>query len=187
MSLAWTHVETRLGTFTVVAHDGHIVKIQLPGSQDHWRRAAARWFPDEVPMEADDPVLEAAGRQLQEYAEGRRRHFDLPCKPMGTPFQQDVWQAMRDIPFGETRSYADLAASVGKPGAARAVGQANANNPLPLVQPCHRVLKADGGLGGWMGQNADDTSLKAELLRLEAAPDGGLRPLGPDVRNGLTA
>ncbi len=185
MSLTWTTIDTRLGRFTVVAHDGHVVKVQLPGSPDDWQPQVARWFPDEAPVQADDPILEVARRQIEEYADGRRRHFDLPMKPMGTPFQQDVWAALSTIPYGETRSYADLAAMVGKPGAARAVGQANARNPIPLVQPCHRVLQADGSLGGWMGATADDTSLKRTLLNLEAGPADGLKPLGPDSAHGL--
>lgn len=178
MSLRWIDVETPLGTFTVVAHDGHIVKLQLPGSHADWRAEAARWFPDEAPAQMEDPVLEAARQQIQEYAEGHRQHFDLPLKPMGSPFQDAVWGALRAIPYGQTRSYGELAVAIGRPGAARAVGQANARNPLPLLQPCHRVLDADGGLGGWMGATADDTSLKAALLRLEQGPTDGLRPIG---------
>ncbi len=185
MSLTWTAVPTRLGTFTVVVHNGHVVKIQLPGSDDDWRPQVARWFPDEDAVQGEDPVLAVARHQIEEYADGRRRSFDLPMKPMGTPFQQDVWAALSTIPYGETRSYADLAAMVGKPGAARAVGQANARNPIPLVQPCHRILQADGSLGGWMGATADDASLKRALLDLEAGPADGLRPMGPSIAQGL--
>lgn len=182
MSVTWTDVATRLGTFTVVAHDGHVVRIRMPGSQDDWQEQARAWFPDEQPLEyPDDPVLGMARRQIEEYVAGHRRHFDLPLKPMGTPFQEAVWTELRGIPYGETRSYADLAAAIGRPGAARAVGQANARNPIPLVQACHRVLNADGGLGGWMGATADDTSLKRALLDLERGPADGLRPLRPDI------
>lgn len=185
MSLNWTTVDTRLGTFTVVAHDGAIVKIQLPGSDDDWQPQVARWFPDEVPAQVDDPVLDAAVHQIQEYADGRRVAFDLPTKQMGTDFQKAVWDALTRIPYGETRSYADLATAIGKPGAARAIGQANARNPLPIVQPCHRVLNADGGLGGWMGASADDTSLKRTLLDMEGPADG-LRRVGPSLSQGLS-
>lgn len=186
MSLAWTDVETRLGTFTVVAHDGHVVRIRLPDSQEDPLAGIQRWIPDEVPREdPSDPVLQVAAHQVQEYAQGRRRSFDLPLKPLGTPFQQDVWEELARIPYGETRSYADLAAAIGRPGAARAVGQANARNPLPIVQPCHRVLNADGALGGWMGGVADEGSLKAKLLAMEAGPSDGLRPVGPPVAAGL--
>ncbi len=177
MSLTWTTVDTRLGTFTVVAHDGVIVKIQLPGSDDDWRPQVARWFPDEVPAQVEDPILDAAVRQIQEYAQGQRHSFELPTKAMGTDFQQAVWHALTQIPYGETRSYADVAQALGKPGAARAVGQANARNPLPLVQPCHRVLSADGGLGGWMGSGTDN-GLKRTLLDMEG-PKDGLRPMRP--------
>lgn len=90
-------------------------------------------------------------RELREYFAGTRRDFSLPLRAEGTPFQREVWEALRRIPCGETRSYAELARELGRPGAARAVGQANGRNPLPIVVPCHRVLAADGGIGGYMG------------------------------------
>ena len=93
----------------------------------------------------------AAGVQLAAYFAGTLRDFDLPLMPQGTPFQLDVWEALRKIPYGTTTSYGALAADLGRPGASRAVGGANHNNPLPVVVPCHRVVGADGTLGGYAG------------------------------------
>lgn len=95
---------------------------------------------------------------------GRLRRFDLPLAPQGTPFQLRVWRALQDIPYGRTCSYAELAAAVGSPRACRAVGQANGRNPLMIVIPCHRVIAAGGGLGGYSG----GLDIKRFLLRLEA-------------------
>lgn len=109
------------------------------------------------------PLLEEAARQLQEYFSGIRRCFDLPLHPAGTPFQQRVWQALREIPYGETRSYKDIAQRVGVPQGFRAVGMANHKNPLLIVTPCHRVIAADGSLRGF----ACGLACKDFLLRFE--------------------
>jgi methylated-DNA-[protein]-cysteine S-methyltransferase len=115
--------------------------------------------------EGDDAVLGEARRQLGEYFSGTRRRFDLPLAPRGTTFQQQVWQSLRDVPYGETISYATLAARIGKPSAVRAVGAANGRNPLPIVVPCHRVIGADGSLTGFGG----GVPTKQFLLQLEGA------------------
>lgn len=90
-------------------------------------------------------------QQLSEYFAGRRTAFDLPLRPHGSAFQQAVWNALSTIPFGTTASYAELARAIGRPGAARAVGRANATNPIPVVVPCHRVVGARGALTGYAG------------------------------------
>jgi methylated-DNA-[protein]-cysteine S-methyltransferase len=113
----------------------------------------------------DHPVLLAATHQLAEYFAGTRHAFDLPLAPDGTPFQQAVWRALLDIPYGETRSYADVARSIGRPSATRAVGAANGRNPLAIVMPCHRVIGASGGLTGFAG----GMTAKRLLLDLERA------------------
>ena len=115
------------------------------------------------------PWVEKARRQLAEYLAGRRRRFDLPLQaPQGTPFQKRVWSACREIPYGRISSYGHLARRLGSPGAARAVGQALGDNPLPLIVPCHRVVSADGQLGGFSA----GVQWKRRLLRLEnARPD----------------
>ena len=116
----------------------------------------------------DNEVLQAAQQQLGEYFAGRRRVFDLPLAPVGTQFQRAVWQALADIPYGGTISYAQVAQRLGNPHGTRAVGAANGRNPLPIVLPCHRVIGADGGLTGFGG----GLPTKEFLLRLEGALPG---------------
>ena len=111
----------------------------------------------------ETPVLCEAARQLGEYFMGTRRTFDLPLDPHGTPFQKSVWAALRDIPYGETRSYRDIASAVGKPTACRAVGSANNKNPISILIPCHRVIGAGGSLVGYGG----GLDTKRMLLALE--------------------
>ena len=97
------------------------------------------------------PVLETCFQELHEYFRGTRRIFTIPLKLKGTPFQERVWQALREIPYGETRSYQDIALAVGNPKALRAVGGANHRNPVALIVPCHRVIGKDGSLTGFGG------------------------------------
>lgn len=104
-----------------------------------------------------------AATQLMEYFAGKRRTFSLPLAPNGTPFQKEVWQALSSIPYGQTRSYADIAAQVGRPKAFRAVGMANNRNPIPIVIPCHRVVGSSGDMVGY----AYGTKIKRYLLELE--------------------
>lgn len=96
-------------------------------------------------------LLERASRQLEEYFAGKRKQFDLPLSLWGTEFQRQVWAALRDIPYGETRSYGQIAQAVGRPKAVRAVGMANHRNPISIIVPCHRVVGADGSLTGYGG------------------------------------
>ena len=109
------------------------------------------------------PVLLEGVRQIEEYFRGTRHAFDLPLDADGNPFQQRVWQELCRIPYGQTWTYGQLAGRIGRPGAARAVGSANARNPLPIVVPCHRVIGANGTLTGYYG----GLHLKAFLLELE--------------------
>ncbi len=102
-------------------------------------------------------------RELQEYFAGRRRQFSFALDLRGTDFQKRCWQELLRIPYGKTRSYAEIARAVGRPGAFRAVGQANHRNPVAIVVPCHRVITADGRLGGYGG----GLEVKRHLLRLE--------------------
>lgn len=111
------------------------------------------------PNDALDEVVS----QLEEYFEGKRRAFDLPLAPQGTPFQQRVWRALLDIPYGETISYGELASRIGNKAASRAVGLANGRNPLPIVIPCHRVIGSNGKLTGYGG----GLPIKQQLLALE--------------------
>ncbi len=112
----------------------------------------------------DDPARTArVARQLAEYFASERTSFDLELAPEGTDFQKRVWRHLLDIPIGETRTYSEIARRLGRPGAARAVGRANATNPFPIVVPCHRVIGADGTLTGYAG----GLPLKRGLLALE--------------------
>lgn len=110
------------------------------------------------------PLLEQAAAQLDEYFAGARRAFDLPLSLGGTPFQRRVWAALCQIPYGQTRSYKEIAAAAGSPNACRAVGMANNRNPVMIVVPCHRVIGADGSLVGYGG----GLEMKRRLLELEA-------------------
>jgi methylated-DNA-[protein]-cysteine S-methyltransferase len=124
-----------------------------------------------VATEDRNPILVETTRQLAEYFAGRRTAFDLPLDFAGTEFQAKVWRALLTIPFGETRTYADIARQIGHPAAVRAVGAANGRNPISIVAPCHRVIGANGELTGFAGGLA----AKAFLLRLEGAGPGALR------------
>lgn len=109
------------------------------------------------------PVLRQTVAELEEYFAGRRRRFTVPLAPAGTAFQQAAWAALRQIPYGETRSYGQQAAAIGRPRAARAIGQANHRNPISILIPCHRVIGAGGQLTGYGG----GLDMKAYLLALE--------------------
>ena len=111
------------------------------------------------------PLLDRAVQELREYFAGVRREFDLPLAPQGTAFQRAVWEALRAIPYGQTRSYAQIAAQIGRPTACRAVGGANHCNPIAIIIPCHRVVGASGALTGYAG----GLDIKEYLLRLEGA------------------
>ena len=113
----------------------------------------------------DDAALAPFVEQFAAYFAGRLRRFDLPLAATGTPFQQAVWQALCDIPYGETRSYGDIARTIGKPNAVRAVGAANGRNPLSIIIPCHRVIGQNGSLTGYAG----GLPIKQALLTLERA------------------
>lgn len=119
--------------------------------------------PAEPPLLTETPLLLKAAQELTEYFAGQRQVFDLPLAPEGTPFQQRVWMALRQIPYGKTVSYATLAKMAGNPRAVRAVGGANGKNPLMILIPCHRVIAADGRLGGFSG----GLDTKRFLLKLE--------------------
>ena len=112
---------------------------------------------------AEVKVLSRAAGQLKEFLDGKRKKFDLPLDAEGTVFQKRVWNALQKIPYGQTCSYQDIAVGIKNPKAVRAVGSANGKNPLCIVVPCHRVIAADGSIGGYSG----GLKLKRELLGLE--------------------
>ena len=104
-----------------------------------------------------------AVKELEEYFKGKRKEFTVPCRPEGTDFQKRVWEALTRIPYGETRTYKEIAAEAGNPKASRAVGMANNKNPVPIIIPCHRVVGSDGRLTGYAG----GLGVKEFLLNLE--------------------
>ena len=132
------------------------------------RCAACTWPSTATPRpsfgERDDDAFPAAVEQLREYFAGTRTTFDVELEPAGTPFQQRVWTALREIPYGETTTYGELAAVLGRPTASRAVGHANGHNPISIIVPCHRVIGTSGSLTGYGGGLAR----KRFLLALEA-------------------
>ncbi|APR81473.1 Methylated-DNA--protein-cysteine methyltransferase [Minicystis rosea] len=138
-----THVQSPLGALHLVASEDALLGVYLPGHKG---------APSIEARELGSlPVLVAAKAQLEAYFAGDRDHFDLPLDMRGSPFQRLVWKALADIPFGDTRSYADLARLLERPLAARAVGAANARNPISIIVPCHRVIAGNGALTGYAG------------------------------------
>jgi methylated-DNA-[protein]-cysteine S-methyltransferase len=140
-----TTMDSPVGPLTLVERDGGLAGIYLP---EHRHMPDPATFGD---RDDDAAPLPAARRQLTEYFDGGRTRFDLPLNTGGTPFQQRVWAALLEIPYGETTSYGELAQRIGAPGAARAVGLANGRNPVSIVVPCHRVVGSTGGLTGYGG------------------------------------
>jgi methylated-DNA-[protein]-cysteine S-methyltransferase len=122
-------------------------------------------------LDQQHPILLETERQLSEYFAGKRTQFELPLEPRGSEFQKRVWRALREIPFGKTRSYRDLAEAIGSPKASRAIGAANGKNPLSIVVPCHRVIGTDRTLTGFAG----GLETKATLLALEARAAGSMK------------
>ena len=148
-------LDTPIGRLRLVSDGTHLVAIEFAGRHaDHHND-----------QERLDPVLQSCSKQLTEYFAGKREHFDLPLAATGTDFQRSVWAALSAIPYGELRSYRDIAQAIDKPTAVRAVGAANGRNPLPIVVPCHRVIGSDGSLTGFAG----GLEMKTRLLQLEGA------------------
>ncbi|PCG14410.1 MULTISPECIES: methylated-DNA--[protein]-cysteine S-methyltransferase [Sphingomonas] len=145
MTLYSAPFDSPVGTLTLVADDAGLIAILWPDD------APGRVRLEDARDDAAHPVLSATAAQLAEYFAGGRTAFDLPLAPRGSDFQRAVWRALDTIPFGETRSYADIARAIGRPGAARAVGAANGRNPISIVTPCHRVVGTSGALTGFAG------------------------------------
>lgn len=150
---------TPVGTLRLVARPDALVAVL-------WQDDRPSRVPLAPSTPADDhPILARAASQLREYFAGHRTTFDLPLAPEGTAFQQKVWQSLTRIPFGHTRSYADIARHIGAPAACRAVGAANGRNPISIIIPCHRVIGSTGHLTGF----AAGLQIKSFLLDLESA------------------
>ena len=165
MARAGCSIRTPLGTLWAAATDRGLRRLSFAGVDE----VDADGGLEDAPARA---VLRACAEQLQAYFAGALQVFDLPLDLVGTPFQLAAWQALRAIPYGCTWSYRQQASMLGRPQAARAVGAANARNPLTIIVPCHRVVGADGALAGYAG----GVEIKRALLRLE-----GVKPWADDL------
>lgn len=145
------HIDTCVGTIGIAEEDGCITNIFFSSE------------PAPAAEERETQLLQIAATQIDEYFDGKRRSFDLPLLPSGTEFQKKVWNALLEIPFGETRSYQEIAEAAGNPKACRAVGNANNKNPISILIPCHRVIGKNGSMVGYGGGLA----IKEQLLALE--------------------
>ncbi|MEE8587570.1 MAG: methylated-DNA--[protein]-cysteine S-methyltransferase [Acidobacteriota bacterium] len=161
--MRYRFVDSRLGPVLVAADEQGLREVSFQeGVNPAMLRAG--WVEDQ-------DFLEEPARQLQSYLAGSLRRFDLRLAPRGTPFQQKVWRALEEIPYGRTITYSELAQSIGRPAACRAVGAANGRNPLPIVLPCHRVIGSNGTLTGY----GAGLKFKEALLQLERQKESGIR------------
>ncbi|MFH0944406.1 MAG: methylated-DNA--[protein]-cysteine S-methyltransferase [Planctomycetota bacterium] len=153
MNLSYSHLDTPVGRLLLVADRTALKELRFPGKHStidpDWIRGS--------------PLLQRAEAQLLAYFNGKRQTFDLPLAPEGTEFQRQVWEALRQIPYGSTVAYSEIAQAINRPRAVRAVGAANGKNPLPIVIPCHRVIGKSGSLTGFGG----GLKTKQQLLDLE--------------------
>ena len=160
-------IETSMGVFGAALSTEGLGRLTFPSEPPAQCEAwARRWWPD-APVVKHSTELERIAEQLNAYLDGSLREFAIPVDLRGTPFQVQVWRALLDVEYGTVRSYAEIARTIAKPRAVRAVGAANGANPVPIIVPCHRVVGSDGGLTGYGG----GLELKEWLLRLE-----GCRP-----------
>ena len=150
------HYQSPIGILEIKDENGYITGVRLLTEKEEIAKVESQ--------SPSTPVLQQAHAQLTEYFAGVRTTFTLPIKfTTGTPFQHSVWNALRSIPYGETRSYGDIAVAIGNPKAVRAIGQANHNNPILLLVPCHRVINKNGSIGGF----GCGVEVKKQLLQLE--------------------
>ena len=151
----YCYYDSPIGRMLLVGANGVLEELHFPNSTQQLQ-IPAEW------LETEDSFQEML-QQLRQYFAGKRRQFDLPISPQGTPFQEQVWQELCKIPYGETASYGMIAQRIGKPKACRAVGMANSKNPIPIIIPCHRIIGKDGSLTGFGG----GLPVKKQLLELE--------------------
>ena len=158
MQLFFMEIDSPVGVLKLVANDISLIAVLWENENPNRVRLA------ELIENKQHPILLETQKQLSEYFEGQRKIFDLPLNFEGTEFQQKVWQALLTIPFGETRSYKDIAEQIGNVKAVRAVGAANGKNPISIIAPCHRVVGANGKLVGFAGGLENkDVLLKLEM------------------------
>lgn len=176
MDWFYTCMDSPVGLLRLVARNGRLVALLWPGDK------AGRAHPRLMPEDAQYPVLREARAQLLQYFDGERRQFELDLEFDGTPFQQSVWRALLTIPYGETRSYREIALQIGRANAMRAVGAANGSNPISIIVPCHRVIGAGGDLTGFGGGLPAKRFLLTHEGHGELAPGARLGKAGAAVR-----
>jgi O-6-methylguanine DNA methyltransferase len=157
-TLYYSRMGSPAGPLLIAMSDKGLVALEFDRGQDLRKKKSIQW------MESEERTAQVR-REMQEYFAGTRKEFTFPLDLRGTEFQKRCWQALLNIPYGETRSYADLARAVGSPNGFRAVGMANHDNPIAIVVPCHRVITSDGKLGGYGG----GLDVKEKLLKLEGS------------------
>ena len=145
MQLVYMYMDSPVGALKLVAHDHALVAVMWD-NEDHKRVRLAELIEDH-----QHPMLLRVKKQLEQYFAGQLQQFDLPLDFQGTDFQQQVWQTLLTIPYGETRSYKEIAVQIGNEKAVRAVGAANGRNPISIIAPCHRVIGSSGALVGFAG------------------------------------
>lgn len=164
--LYWTWVSYKGWKFIAAATEKGLCYVGSPYLREadfaDWAR---KWMPDRLPVQDESECRPYVG-QLIEYLDGKRTSFTIPVDVQGTPFQLQVWEALRRIPYGKTVSYSDISGEIGKPSSVRAVGTAIGANPVLMVIPCHRVVAKNGSLAGYRG----GLEMKARLLELESRP-----------------
>jgi methylated-DNA-[protein]-cysteine S-methyltransferase len=154
-TMYYDYLDSPIGSLLLAGDGNSLIELGFPAGKAA-RRHQAEWVRDSAPF------LECT-RQLRDYFAGQLRQFNLPLAPQGTEFQQQVWEALCAIPYGQTVSYGEVARSLGRPSASRAVGAANGKNPIPIIIPCHRVIGSGGSLVGFGG----GLPIKQRLLALE--------------------
>ncbi len=158
MNYVFKKMQSPVGELKLVASEKGLAAVL-------WENDSQKRVPlPAVTADSENTILQETERQLSEYFQGKRKEFSLPLDPLGTDFQKSVWQALITIPFGETRSYGEIARQLGNEKAMRAVGAANGKNPISIIAPCHRVIGANGKLTGFAG----GLKAKATLLDLES-------------------
>ena len=145
------YTNTKIGNIAIIEEDGKIIAIEIN-----------KKIQEDI-IQKETPLLKETEKQLLEYLEGKRKTFDVPLNPKGTKFMKKVWTALHEIPYGEVKTYGQIAKKIGNPKAARAVGMANHRNPIPIMIPCHRVIGSNGKLVGY----ALGMDRKKFLLKLE--------------------
>lgn len=159
MKHVYKEINSPVGKLKLIANDRALIAVLWESDN------IAKLVTGEIIRGPSHPILVQTEQELKEYFAEKRTKFTVPLEPVGTPFQRKVWQALTTIPFGETRSYGELARQIGKPAASRAVGAANGKNPISIIIPCHRVIGSTGTLTGFGG----GLKRKAQLLTLEGS------------------